>query len=145
MSLPTNLKQLGSACFSGSGIEKIIIPGSVSTIPSYCFSRCTQLNEIVIGEGVSFIYERVFEECNLKEIIFPKSMLSVHVELFSTFLVGKIKLVFLGNNTEWKKNNLAFLLQSHFIIYCHFGSKILQSSRQLGYEVHPINEYFDNK
>lgn len=37
-----------------------------------------------------------------------------------------------------------FSIMDHHIVYCAFGSKILQSSRQCGFEVHPLFEYFEN-
>ena len=143
INLPDRIKQLGNFCFDSSGIEKIIIPGSVHTIPSHCFSDCSRLREIVISEGVTSVGNKAFEKCSINEIIFPQSMSIVDVELFGTLIgVGKCKLVFLGNNTDWEYDGYCF--EKH-IVYCAFGSKILQSSRRLGFEVHPISEYFDDK
>ena len=31
------------------------------------------------------------------------------------------------------------------IVYCKIGSQMLQSSRQLGCNVHPLSEYYDNR
>ena len=143
INFPDRIKQLGDFCFYSSGIEKIIIPGSLHTIPSRCFSDCSRLREIVISEGVTSVENKAFEKCSINEIIFPESMSIVDVELFGTLIgVGKCKLVFLGNNTDWEYDGYCF--EKH-IVYCAFGSKILQSSRRLGFEVHPISEYFDDK
>ena len=146
--LPEALSQIGMCCFYRSGIEKIIIPGSLQIIPYGCFSSCSKLREIIISEGVKTIEKNVFagdfrNKNQLHEIIIPKSMVTVNFELYGSFSNKDCKLVFLGEYTDWKTDN-SITLARH-IVYCTFGSKILQSSRQLGCEVHPLSEYFENK
>ena len=146
--LSETLSQMGMCCFYRSGIEKIIIPGSLQTIPYGCFSSCRRLSEIIISEGVRAIEKNAFEgdfrdKNQLKVIIIPKSMVTVNYELYGSFSNKDCKLVFLGDYTDWK-NDSSINLARH-VVYCAFGSKILQSSRQLGCEVHPLSEYFENR
>ena len=143
--LPESLSHLGSYCFSNSGIEKIVIPSSLQTIPNGCFSDCSRLRELIISEGVLYVEKNVFgfsslHKTSLTNIVFPKSMKVVNIELFGSSSNQNCKLVFLGSKTDWKSDS-NYNYAKH-IVYCPFGSKILQSSRQLGCEVHPLSEYY---
>ena len=143
--LPESLLQIGSYCFSNSGIERIVIPSSLQTIPNGCFSDCSRLCELIISEGVLYVEKNVFgfsslHKTSLTNIVFPKSMKVVNIELFGSSSNQNCKLVFLGSKTDWKSDS-NYNYAKH-IVYCPFGSKILQSSRQLGCEVHPLSEYY---
>lgn len=145
INLPESLSQIGSYCFSNSGIEKIVIPSSLQTIPNGCFSDCSRLCELIISEGVLYVEKNVFgfsslHKTSLTNIVFPKSMKVVNIELFGSSSNQNCKLVFLGSKTDWKSDS-NYNYAKH-IVYCPFGSKILQSSRQLGCEVHPLSEYY---
>lgn len=48
----------------GEHIKTVIIPDSITTIDSYCFSGCMDLHTIVIGSGVTTIGEGIFNGCN---------------------------------------------------------------------------------
>ena len=141
--LPHSLMKLGSWCFSYSGINSITIPSGVKSLPYGCFSHCNKLTRIIISEGVAHIDENAFEKCNLKEIIFPNSLIDVHTELFGMLGNNNCKLIFLGLNTVWRSNKSAW--PHNYIVYCKIGSQMLQSSRQLGCKVHPLSEYYDNR
>lgn len=146
--LPESLLQIGSYCFSNSGIERIVIPSSLQTIPNGCFSDCSRLRELIISEGVLYVEKNVFgfsslHKTSLTDIVFPKSLKVINIELFGSSSNRNCKLVFLGNNTDWKCNS-SFNFARH-TVYCAFGSRILQSSRQFGCEVHPLSEYLENR
>lgn len=141
LSLPENLIELGFSCFSSSGITRIVIPSSVTTIPKSCFDNCQNLKKVVIPEGVTSIEDEAFSRCNkLTELIIPNSV-SV-VDNFLTCL--NCNLVFLGTDTRWRKNR-PYSINPKCRIYCRLGSAILQPARQSGCEVHPLSEYYENR
>ena len=49
--LPNGLKAVGNWWFSGSDIEKVIIPNSVESLGESAFYRCEQLREVVFEPG----------------------------------------------------------------------------------------------
>lgn len=144
---PSSLCNLGKGCFSQSGIEKVIIPPTIKTIPFQCFSLCYSLKEVVISEGVNLIDSYAFNGCNkLTALIIPKSMKHISPCLFGDLHIPKCDLVFLGMETQWRTDIIGidhFPYTEKLIVFCASGSLILQSSRQNGCEVHSLSEYFN--
>lgn len=68
--IPEAVISIGDGAFSGSGIDSLIIPGSVSKIGKYAFQQCNNLKSITIPHNVTFIDDVAFSACdNLKTII----------------------------------------------------------------------------
>lgn len=57
VTIPKNVKMISGSAFSGSKLESISIPSSVTYIGSYCFSYCKSLKKITIPDSVSYIGE----------------------------------------------------------------------------------------
>jgi len=53
--IPSYVKELGFACFTGSHIEKMVIPVGVEKIGRYAFKGCVKLRELYIPNTVWFI------------------------------------------------------------------------------------------
>lgn len=69
VSLPSTIESLGKSAFSESGIENVIIPGSISTISNSAFQGCSYLKQAVITDGVEKIGMKAFSFCpNLKKL-----------------------------------------------------------------------------
>lgn len=52
-------------------ITGVIFPSSVITIEPSAFARCTNLENIVLSDGISAIGKWAFEECNIKKLFIP--------------------------------------------------------------------------
>lgn len=82
VTLPDGLEQLGGRAFSYcSSLKSIEIPGTVGEVNGQ-FWMCTDLERVVIHEGVTEIGS--FQTCNkLKEIIIPEGVTRIAMEAFS--------------------------------------------------------------
>ncbi len=49
------LKVIGESAFQGSGLESVVIPGSVERIIRYSFASCLSLTDVVIEDGCRYI------------------------------------------------------------------------------------------
>lgn len=70
--------------FSGCvAIEKVVLPGSLGTIPNGMFNGCTNLSNLTIGYGISTIGEGAFRSCSLLEKLeLPNSVTHVYSQAF---------------------------------------------------------------
>ena len=82
--LPNGLKGVGNLWFSGSDIEKVIIPNSVESLGESAFSECKQIHEIIFEPGscLKSIGDCCFAGSGLREIIIPKSISSIGKSAF---------------------------------------------------------------
>ena len=72
----SRLEKIGNRCFSGSGIEKIMIPSSVTTINENTFSHCEDLKNILFQEDsrLERIKAQCFSESGIEEIVLPSEL-----------------------------------------------------------------------
>ena len=72
INLPTTLTQIGAHAFEHTGLESIVVPGSVTKIPPRCFACCTNLKSVNLRNGIKIIGSFSFHSCNaLTEVILP--------------------------------------------------------------------------
>ena len=82
ISLPSHLLEMDRSAFTGCGVEKIIIPGSVSKIEYYAFSG-SKLKYVEIENGVKGIEDGAFYDCeDLIEVSIPESVTSIYYNSF---------------------------------------------------------------
>lgn len=62
LSLPKDLKEIGSSAFESSGIKKIYIPKGTKSIGEKAFMKCCDLNVVLLPDSVTLDSE-VFEGC----------------------------------------------------------------------------------
>ena len=66
-----------------TGLEKITIPDTVTTIKGYAFYECSNLKEIQIENGLKEIGDRVFSNCTLlQKVILPDTVNSMGTNIF---------------------------------------------------------------
>lgn len=83
ITLPSTLETLAGGAFVLSGLENVVIPGSVKTIGKQAFSCCSQLKSVVIEEGVEKIETGAFEGLNnLQTVDLPKSLIECEWGVF---------------------------------------------------------------
>ncbi len=72
--LPSSLTAIGKGSLSGTAIESLDIPTTVTEIAPYAFLRCNSLSKITIPASVQNIGQRAFAYCkSLNEIIFSNN------------------------------------------------------------------------
>ena len=76
--LPNTITTIKEHAFSGSDLNSISIPNSVTSIGRSCFYGCNNLNTINLGNGVKKIDIHTFSECqNLKNISIPEGVTEI--------------------------------------------------------------------
>lgn len=63
-SLTLNLTSLGDSAFERSAISSITINGSITSIPNYAFSNCTNLASVTLPNSITSIGTAAFENCS---------------------------------------------------------------------------------
>ncbi len=83
ISLPKSVVSIGESSFTGSGIEKMVIPDSVEYIGLEAFAYCLSLTDVAFGEKNIEISNRAFYEClALNSITVPKNVVSIGKQAF---------------------------------------------------------------
>ena len=80
--IPSSLTNLGGCAFSNCvNVTQLEIPGTLKTIGGEdAFRNCTNLEKLIVDEGVENLGLRSFEGCTaLKEVVLPKSVTSFSV------------------------------------------------------------------
>lgn len=103
--------------FSGSGVESVTIPASVTEICDNAFRGCESLVKVVLedkdgrggGAGVT-IGRTCFEDCTaLKEVILSSSVTSVGEEAFNgCFSLEKLTVAFVGSDNRAENEKAVF-------------------------------------
>lgn len=75
--LPKNLEIIGSRCFASSGIEKMVIPETVTKIDMYGVAWCDNLKEIVIPSSMKELANYSFATCKSLSKVVIKDGLTV--------------------------------------------------------------------
>ncbi len=66
VNFPVSLLLLGDSCFQNTGIVKVVINSSISTLPQFAFANCNKLENVVLGKEVIGIGKGAF--CNCKAL-----------------------------------------------------------------------------
>ena len=68
--LPAELRYLWGYTFCRCGVEEIVLPDKLVSIPPFAFKECRNLRKVVCGKGLKRIYSWAFAGCeNLKDVI----------------------------------------------------------------------------
>ena len=79
----SQLEEIGSQAFMGSGLESIVIPDSVKTLGKQVFIDCAQLKSVKLSESLAEIPEKAFMNCvALEGITFPESVSKLGLSAF---------------------------------------------------------------
>ena len=93
--LPESLEEIGDDAFSTTGLSSITIPKSVKSIGRSAFSNCPDLEQVFIGDNVSFIGIFAFRTCYaLKQ--FTVSEQNKNYSIHDGSLVNKDKTIFVA-------------------------------------------------
>lgn len=106
---------IGIQMFSGTGIESIVIPDTVTNIGENAFDYCTELKTVDFGKGVTTIDDYAFEQCGLESVTLPTQLTTLGSKVFGecSFLT---KVTLLGTlssveaNQFWDCDNLSSVI-----------------------------------
>lgn len=74
ITLPTTLIKIGKYAFSGTGLQGITIPESVTRIEESAFYKCADLTSATLPKDIGAIAEGLFSDCSeLESITIPKN------------------------------------------------------------------------
>lgn len=80
---PEGLKSIKRGAFGMTGLEEVLIPGSVE-VGDQAFSGCPNLKTVEIKEGVTRIADKVFETCPMLETAkIPASVVEMGIRVFN--------------------------------------------------------------
>lgn len=81
--LPSTLKKIGRAAFAATGIKEITIPGGIKIVSPAMFSRCNQLEKLILEDGITIVEETAFQDCSrLKKVILPNTLITIENRAF---------------------------------------------------------------
>lgn len=74
---------LTDVSFSGTSVESVILPNSITEIPAGAFFDCQELTKVVMPEGIVSIGDRAFSECSkLEYLVFSDTLSHVGTDTF---------------------------------------------------------------
>lgn len=81
-----------------SGLKRVVIPGSVTTIDYNAFSGCYQLTDAVLSEGIQYIGSQAFRNTAVSSIALPQSLKALGIQAFSGTELTQVRI---GANVEY--------------------------------------------
>lgn len=83
VTIPSKVAEIKEKAFSNTGLNSIVVPGSVKTIGEECFINCTSLKTATLEDGVTSIAYGAFSGCSkLAEISLPSSLTNIGEGVF---------------------------------------------------------------
>lgn len=75
---------LGSSCFRGSAVQRVVVPASVKSLGFFVFKDCPVLEEVMLPEGIETVPSGMFSGCTkLKSFTFPSAVRKIESSAFS--------------------------------------------------------------
>lgn len=74
MQLPRSVRRLKHNCFTESGIKDVITTPYLKTIDQSAFSSCTELENVMLSDGLESIGDSAFSCSALKTIVLPATL-----------------------------------------------------------------------
>ena len=93
ITLPKYLEKIGRNCFSGTGLEEIILPSRVREVGARAFEYCEQLKSVQLNKGLEKLGTReavdredcegrVFANSGIESIRLPPSLSRIEIGTF---------------------------------------------------------------
>ena len=81
--LSDNITQIGKSCFELTGLQQVVIPPLIDTIPESCFAACTDLSSVVLPSQLTAIGRFAFAGADmLAQVSIPASVTSIGSKAF---------------------------------------------------------------
>ena len=108
--LPDTIKYFSCTFENCIGLEKIVLPASLTTIRANMFYNCISLREVNIPSGLESVGASAFCKCSLVSITFPDSLTKVERDAFCD--CDKLEVLNFGKNVS-NINERAFNFSSN--------------------------------
>ena len=97
LSTATNLYEIGSYAFSGTGLTDVVLPSNLTSLGAGVFQDCAQLTTVnLTNTQVKIIKPSTFQGCiELKNVSFPNKLLSIGEDAFNN--AKKLEILDLSN------------------------------------------------
>ena len=80
--IPEGVTEIGADAFSGSSLKEVVLPSTLTQIGDSAF-RGTQLTKLTLPEGVTEIGANAFSGSSLKEVVLPSTLTQIGSYAFS--------------------------------------------------------------
>ena len=80
--IPEGVTEIGEGAFSGSSLKEVVLPSTLRKIGNSAFSG-TQLTKLTLPEGVTEIGSSAFSGSSLKEVVLPSTLTQIGDYAFS--------------------------------------------------------------
>ena len=80
--IPEGVTEIGAYAFSGSSLKEVVLPKTLTKIGDSAFSG-TQLTRLTLPEGIAEIGSSAFSGSSLKEVVLPKTLTKIGDSAFS--------------------------------------------------------------
>ncbi len=83
ITIPYSVNTIDCYAFLNSGIKRIVIPDTVTTIANDVFEGCSKLTDVTIGKGITSIPDGMFYKATaLKSIVIPNNVTQISDDAF---------------------------------------------------------------
>lgn|GEM_PF-6542305 len=96
--IPPTVTRIGSECFKGSTVQRIVLPKHLKIVRYGTFAETKELEEITLPYNLEIIGPRAFAGSNLKSIKLPKNLERIETDAFEDcdFLSEESKTALVG-------------------------------------------------
>lgn len=75
LDLPDTVERIERSAFTGTALQKLVIPSNVQEIGDNAFNGCIRLSSLTLSEGIRVIEELAFSNCSdLTKVLIPASV-----------------------------------------------------------------------
>ena len=75
VTIPADVKIIDQMCFASTDVEEVILPEGIECIGSRAFANCNELKKINFPETLNAIKDRAFSNCySLAKVILPETL-----------------------------------------------------------------------
>ena len=83
LTLNEGLEHIANCVFSGTAIESVVLPDSLTTMSYEAFADCRQLKEVTFGTGLTGIPMRAFQSSAIETLVLPDVITGIGSGAFS--------------------------------------------------------------
>ena len=131
--IPRSLTTIPSHSFCMCGLTQVEIPGNIEVIEHCAFEWCKNLSKVVLRDGIKEIGAEAFLDCAIKELIIPESVINIHAQAFEGCPIESI-VVQEGNPIYDSRDNCNAIIETetNTLVYGCKNTKIPQSVSSIG-------------
>ena len=90
ISLPEGQTKVISTCFSGSSVEYVFLPSTITKIELRAFADCNSLKEVFMQEGIKEIGTSAFRNCYNINLTIPATVTLISISCFTNVPIENI-------------------------------------------------------